>query len=405
MWAVREKASARSGYRRVQTKLNVLTQAERQSLWTRQLVIAALLLVGAVAEVIIVQLFYSETVEQQLVDEVLNIRVYRLTPYMLYVYSILVVVVFVFALAMFLTYTQRILLHSHAKMRSHEQMWGMLRNGALLLYINPIPYVVFITKYLATAGNVIDPPSNGLKQMIALGKVFKSSMFIAGTYLYFWTCVHSFRVPKGPLPRLFYIPKIGLLIVYILLGQVLFWRYGVTVSELPLLSFLYLVRICVPHSSLWRREVVLAVVSYALLELFIVLWIARDVLLTHWDVAEEQQVFISNAESAENGNGGSYSGTADECSIRVRSWRFFSKHHALVYPAYYIAYSIILFGTPAGASISAAKMWSLYLLALPRTPVLLLAYWLGYAVVESFVNLPPDSSGLKGWFVPTTITA
>jgi len=385
-------ASSFRGRRKNQTKLDVMNEDELSALHNRQIFIAVIMLLAVIIEIILVRVFFSERIER-----LNNYLFFFNSPYQFYVYSIVILGLFAVSLLLFGTYSLRVLRVSAAQ-RTHEQLWGLVRNAALMLYINPIPNLIYVIRYLKQMGE-INPDLITSNQVLALTNSLKSSMFVAGMYMYFWSSAHSYRILRGPLPNTFYVPKVLLLLLYIFAKQLMFWQLNVSSTEIPFVSLAYYIYLGVVLGE-WPLRVSISVSMLTIIELILVSFILFEVILTFRFYSD----LVANPRSHNflepEHNSSQRPIASSEWKSRKRSFDFFVRHHVLVYSVFYICYIITLFGLPSGPNLMEAEAFGFWELGLHRTSVLLLGYWIGYSVVESYVNLPSDAEGLKGWFVP-----
>lgn len=279
----------------------------------------------------------------------------------------------IFAVSLATIYTSRIV-RLRRKDRTHEQVWVILLTIAAAMYLNPFENV---TRIMNEAGYDLYTAQwyNPISRMY---DSIRDASFTASTIFYVWATVHSYRVISRKLGIWFYLPKVVLVIFYVLVKQFAFWRFNIYMSEMPIASFvamLYLYRTL----KFWPLSGVLCVTAVALFEIALVAWIVRQIRITR-----------------------SFLKGKDYMKYRTKhiGLRFFLYHNLTFYVVYWTCYLILLLGLPPGAQLAAMHYFKVSYVEVQYVPFGLSVLYLSYITVEAYVNLPADAIGLRGWLQP-----
>eukprot|EP00181_Compsopogon_caeruleus_P003595 CAMPEP_0184682720 /NCGR_PEP_ID=MMETSP0312-20130426/8504_1 /TAXON_ID=31354 /ORGANISM="Compsopogon coeruleus, Strain SAG 36.94" /LENGTH=807 /DNA_ID=CAMNT_0027134571 /DNA_START=96 /DNA_END=2519 /DNA_ORIENTATION=- len=249
--------------------------------------------------------------------------------------------------------------------RTHEQIWVCIMMAALPLYRNP-----YFSLGLFFADGV---PVDSSRETLML--TLRATAFNVSSLFFIWTSIHSYRHLRGPLPVLFYLPKLLLLAVYSWF-QVMGTRlYRLQFSELPLVSFISMLRSYMAAGLQKRESDVGLVIAYSLFEVFIISWIVREIIVTRSVLRQSDYMKFRSKQIG---------------------FRFFLYHNLVFYAVYWCLYVLLvsLLSYPKefleGLGVVYLIPW-VYPLGVN---ILLMAY----VTVEAFVKLPSDSQGLRGLF-------
>lgn len=302
-----------------------------------------------------------------------NVRYYNVPKAYELVLSIANILCFFYATSLAIVYTAR-MLRIRRRDRTHEQVWVILLTMAASIYLNPYESVVRImisANYNLRQEKWYDPISRMYDSL-------RDASFTASTLFYVWASVHSYRVLTGRLGIKFYIPKVLLVIVYMLLKQFAFWRFDIYMSEMPIASMVAMLHLYNSLNS-WPVEGVVYVTLVTCFELVLVTWIIREIRIT--------RRFLKSK---------------DYTKYRTKQIgiRFFLYHNLTFYVVFWLCYLLLLLGLPPGAQLAAMKVFKVSYVEVQYVPFGLSILYLSYVTVEAYMNLPSDAIGLRGWLRP-----
>jgi len=276
-------------------------------------------------------------------------------------------IVEVYLVVVLVIYTARIG-RLQPRQRTHEQIWVCVMLTALIFYNVPFDPIDTLLNF---AGKPIRVTWQRILDGLFLG--FKTAGFNTATIFFVWSSVHSYRVFKGPLPLVFYVPKLLIVGMYTVWQLILSRANGLIVSELPFITFFGMLRIYGSDGFAGNDRTVLDTVLYTLFELFIVAWVFRDIVVT--------KTFLRNS---------------DYMRFRYKQigFLFFLYHNLTFYGVFWlmaVLLTVCLPHTqPGSETFFRSALFPFGMLALLAT----------YATAEVFVKLPADSVGFRGLFVP-----
>eukprot|EP00180_Rhodochaete_pulchella_P000675 Plantae.Rhodophyta-Rhodochaete_pulchella.ctg15038.p1 GENE.Plantae.Rhodophyta-Rhodochaete_pulchella.ctg15038~~Plantae.Rhodophyta-Rhodochaete_pulchella.ctg15038.p1 ORF type:complete len:783 (-),score=113.47 Plantae.Rhodophyta-Rhodochaete_pulchella.ctg15038:2726-5074(-) len=221
----------------------------------------------------------------------------------------------------------------------HEHLW------VLLLLVGTIVYLIPFQRFLRSPGAT----TASIRAIIDQTQV---SAFAAVTYLYIWSNAHSYRILHGRIPTAFYAPKFFMLIFYLALHNLSFFLFRIpnqaNLPFLPLLGLLVNLSLYLPFQGL-------GVMLLSLLEILLLSWIVRDMLVT---LRILKIASYTKFRSKQVG------------------FRFFLYHNLVFYVAFWLVSTTEFLTKPDSGAVSLSSL-------------LLLAE---YCTVEVTVKLPPSAS-------------
>ncbi|KAI0557956.1 Lipase domain protein [Gracilaria domingensis] len=301
------------------------------------------------------------------------VRYYNLPQTYEWVLSVANILCFFYAISLAIVFTSRMLRIRRID-RTHEQVWVILLTIAAAIYLNPYESVVRIminADYNLREERWYDPISRMYDSV-------RDASFTASTLFYVWATVHSYRVLTGKLGVKFYVPKVLLVIVYMLLKQFAFWRFDIYMSEMPIASMVAMLHLY-KTLNLWPVTGVVFVTLVTAFELILVAWIIREIRIT--------RCFLKGK---------------DYTKYRTKQIgiRFFLYHNLTFYVVFWLCYLLLLLGLPAGAQLAAMKVFEVTYVEVQYVPFGLSILYLSYVTVEAYMNLPSDAIGVRGWLHP-----
>uniref|UniRef100_A0A7S1TH91 Uncharacterized protein n=1 Tax=Compsopogon caeruleus TaxID=31354 RepID=A0A7S1TH91_9RHOD len=258
-----------------------------------------------------------------------------------------------FLIVMFVVYQVRLLRLPKA-LRSHEQIWVGILIIALAMYCLAKAVSLSTNKYVYARERM---------------QVILSVSFNAATVFYLWANLHSYRIVNEGLPRAFYVPKIIFMFFFSFFSS--FRDSRVQLSDIPLLSLWMMLRFS-KHEELYTHEdVVLWVVSYSLVQIFILAWIFRE-----WFVTS--RVLNLNSE-------------VKRCR-KKRGLELFTKQNLIFYFFFLCSHSFlaILLPNPVPGSVFGVFDYSNDV-DNPGTHILIVTY----AITEAYLRLPKKNESTE----------
>lgn len=303
----------------------------------------------------------------------LKARYYSLPSHWEWLLSVASILCFLYASCLATVYTSR-MVRLRRLDRTHEQVWVILLTIAAAMYLSPYENVARIMNeagYNLREERWYDPISRMYDSV-------RDASFTASTLFYVWATVHSYRILNGKLGLSFYLPKVCLVIVYVLLKQFAFWRFNIYMSEMPIASSVAMLYLYATLNS-WPLPGVLCVLAVTIFELMLVSWIVYQIGIT--------RNFLKGK---------------DYMKYRTKQigLRFFLYHNLTFYSVFWLCYLILLLGLPPGAQLAAMKFFGVSYVEVQYVPFGLTVLYLSYVTVEAYVNLPADAIGLRGWLQP-----
>lgn len=322
----------------------------------------------------IVFVILANTVYLRLDDlEGTQARYYRLPSFFSWLFSIAGLLCFMYAVSLAIVYTSRIV-RCRRQDRTHEQVWVILLTLAAAIYLNPYET---ITRILADSGYNLSQES-WYDPISRFYDSARDASFTASTIFYVWATTHSYRILGGRLTSSFYLPKVCLVLFYVLLKQLAFWRYSIYMSEMPIASLVAMIYL---YKSLntWPLSGVLFVTFTTCFEILLLFWIVRQTQIT--------KAFLQ---------GNDYM----EYRTKQIGFRFFHYHNIMFYFTFWICYLLILLGLPAGPQLAAMRVFQVSYVEVQYVPFGLSLLYLSYVTVEAYTKLPADAIGIRGWVHP-----
>lgn len=258
--------------------------------------------------------------------------------------------------------------------RTHEQVWVILLTIAAALYMSPFHNIV---RLLAQFG-IEAQKAVAYNELALFYDSIKDAAFSASTLFYIWASVHSYRVIHGKLGVKFYVPKVTIVVCYVLLKLVASWSSRVFFSEMPfasLIGLLYLFKVI----NEWNTTSVLWVSFITVYELALVGCIFYDIHLT--------RKYLSKRDYMES-------------RTKQIGFRFFLYHNITFYILFWACYIMLLLSLPPGTQVYFQKVFKAVYVEVQSIPLGLHVFYLSYVAVEAFANLPADAIGLRGWLHP-----
>ncbi|KAK1863843.1 hypothetical protein I4F81_006397 [Pyropia yezoensis] len=261
--------------------------------------------------------------------------------------------------------------------RTQEQVWVLMLYTTTLLYFNPVYEIATLLK-----GPVGSTPEEILESVGPWGTewAFTSTVFVSYAYFYVWISVHSYRIMRGRLLLFFYAPKILVLTLFGAL-RVVIGVYGrIYLGYLPFTSIvgtLMLVKHGVSRQAYDFSLVILVTVFEAVL----IGWLCYEVSLTRKALARTSYMRYRSKQIG---------------------FRFFLFHVASSFGSLFIFNVLLVVSFPSEPVRLIKERLSLHFLGAQPGKLASDIILLVFLAQESWVNLPADAYGLRGWFSPPT---
>lgn len=304
-----------------------------------------------------------------------NLRFALLPPAINWGLAVANVVTFVYALTLGVIFTVRIV-RLPARRRTDEQVWVVLLMILITVYLNPYEAtlrMVHLGKHSVTNSSWYRP-ANGVYDVI------RDTTCAGSTLVYVWAAVESFGVLDGRrFGWRFYAPKGAFLVVMAALKFTAWAAYKVSLSRMPLASLASMLTLYLSPGLTWHMPGVVLASLLTALEVAVLLWIVRQVLLSKAALR-----------------------SADYMRHRTKQigFRFFLYHNITFFVIYWACFMALLLLMPTGPQMLAMGFFQISYFEIQNVlfgPNVLL---LVYITVQAYVNLPSDAIGLRGWFSP-----
>lgn len=265
---------------------------------------------------------------------------------------------------------------------SHEQVWVFILIICTFLYFNPLFSVLRITEELTPSDLVpLSGPIGTLDEWLI---VIRDIFFTVFSFFYVWVSLHSYRI-LDPTKRLgfreFYVPKLIVLLPYMIFKFLAHALLRLQLSEVPMLSGPAMVFIFGQY-NFWnylKAEFAYCIAATIIEGVLIVLIVFEAFRTTN---KLQKAPYMKHRTK------------------RV-GFRFFLYINFLFYPLYIALNCMLMFGLPKGDKI----LQIIISIDFPRAdvlffytvgPCLLIS---GYVTATAYVHLPCTSVGvIKGWF-------
>lgn len=283
-------------------------------------------------------------------------------------------VLFVLSSAVFVAFVLRIWRVPRAE-RTHEQLWVLMLYISTLLYSNPV-YEVYALLH----------PADNLAMVELLETLdpwtkewaFTTTVFLTYAYFYVWISVHSYRIMRGRLRLLFYAPKILVLTLFGAIRIFLGVYARIYLGYLPFMSFissLMLLRKGVSRQA-WDFSLILLITIY---EAGLIVWICYEASLTRKALARTSYMRYRSKQIG---------------------FRFFLFHVISSFGSLFLFNVLIIVTFPSEPLRLVKERLSLVFLGVQPGKCASDIILYVFLAQESWVNLPADSYGLRGWLAP-----
>ncbi|OSX68866.1 hypothetical protein BU14_2155s0002, partial [Porphyra umbilicalis] len=283
------------------------------------------------------------------------------------------VVFFVVPLAVAVVFALRIVRLRRAD-RTQEQVWVLFLYLTTLLYINPFYEIVFL---LRDASKPDEDPLGAVSGW-ASEWAFTSTVFVAYSYFYVWVSVHSYRIMRGRLRWFFYAPKLLVLSLFVALRVLVGVYANIYLGYLPFVSLVSALMLL--KGELIRRiadlALVLLITAY---ELGLVLWLAYEVSLTRKALASTSYMRYRSKQIG---------------------FRFFLYHVVSCYGSLFLFNVLLVVTYPSEPTRLVQERLGIQFLGAQPGVLASNIILVVFLAQESWVNLPADAYGLRGWFAP-----
>lgn len=303
-----------------------------------------------------------------------NLRVFEPALWFVRLESTLSFVLFGYSVFLFFAYLGYLLFHlvQYKERVSNEQVWVAMLLFSLMLYENPYEAIIRLGDGTFTA--------TSLGRIVSIFfECVRMASFAFVSLLYVWFCSHSYRCLSTTVTLKdwsFYLPKVVLVLAYVVYKLFFMFMFGIAFSELPFASLFGAIQLYGTVNK-WPN---LGTASVALLTIFEAVLVGCIL----FDIYKTIQVHA----------------TADYLTFRTKQvgFRFFLHQNVIFYTAYVIIYAMVLFGFPVSiqvllffagrgaAVISTASEGSYF--DTQYAPFGLHLAVLAYATIEAFAGLP-----------------
>lgn len=280
---------------------------------------------------------------------------------------------FVYILSLATVFTKRIA-NLRRKDRTHEQVWVVFLTISAAMYMNPFENIVRLLEKIGIKA----PEAAAYRELALFYDSVKDAAFSASTLFYVWASVHSYRILESKLGRSFYLPKVSVVVLYVVLKISAFWISRIYFAEMPfasIIGMLYLFSIL----GEWKRSSIIWVAFITFYEICLVASIFYEIRKT--------RIFLRSK---------------DYMTYRTKQigFRFFLYHNFTFYILFWLCYIMLLLSLPPGAQIVFQKLLNVVYVEVQYLPLGLYVFYLSYVTVEAFANMPADAIGWKGWLQP-----
>lgn len=287
-------------------------------------------------------------------------------------------------------YAVRILRHRGRKLVTHEQAWVLLLLVSGSVFINiPIAAHGIWSVLNQSSGNASEALSLPVRVWLAVEPAVNSirdGAFTVSTLFFVWASMCSLRIldPHARLGLRFYAPKVMVLVAYFAAKFVAEYKYGIHTSAAPIVSAAYLLLLFTRY-NLWtgRAFPIGYVMVLTAVEVAIIAWIV-------WEGVVTRRVLKA----------------ADYMRTRSKqvTFRYYAYCNSIFYVSYTFLAGLLVTLTPTLAyiiSLTSNVGWEKELLQLDVQQHLRFGFYVvffAYVFILTYVNLPADSSGFRGWF-------
>lgn len=271
--------------------------------------------------------------------------------------------------------------------RTHQQIWVLVLLVSTLLYINPYLDILSIIRY----GRAEDF-DQGNEFLTSLYFALRQSAFTFATIAYIWASVHSYGLLKAKKGFRFYVTKAVLILGYLIVHFVLLLYYQIRTSELPLTSLFTMLAVYKirenpnsldPMSDATGSNIPTYIaVSVSILtayEVILLILIIRR-------IASTKKTLVN----------------VDYLSYRTNQigFRFFLYNSLNFYIVFWIFHIVSSLALPPDPRLLSQALGGELLLNFQLNTLGLEVMLLVYAGLETYVNLPADAIGFRGWIYP-----
>ncbi|GAB0492302.1 hypothetical protein MMPV_003564 [Pyropia vietnamensis] len=284
-------------------------------------------------------------------------------------------ILFIIPAAVFIVFAARIYRLPRSE-RTHEQLWVLMLYITTLLYVNPVYEVSYIIERSSTLTT-----TNPLEMIgtWATEWAFTSTVFVSYAYFYVWISVHSYRILRGRLRFFFYVPKILVLTLFGALRVLVGVYARIYLGHLPFISFVTSLMLLKKGIARQAYDFSL-VVLITIYEAGLIAWICYEVSLTRKELARTSYMRYRSKQIG---------------------FRFFLFHMVSSFGSLFLFNVLLVVTYPSEPLRLVKERLSLHFLgAQPgrfASDVILVVF----LAQESWVNLPADAYGLRGWFAPS----
>eukprot|EP00172_Hildenbrandia_rubra_P001245 Plantae.Rhodophyta-Hildenbrandia_rubra.ctg17902.p1 GENE.Plantae.Rhodophyta-Hildenbrandia_rubra.ctg17902~~Plantae.Rhodophyta-Hildenbrandia_rubra.ctg17902.p1 ORF type:complete len:675 (-),score=48.16 Plantae.Rhodophyta-Hildenbrandia_rubra.ctg17902:792-2816(-) len=264
--------------------------------------------------------------------------------------------------------------------RTHQQVWVIILLLAATCYLQPLQEILRVNDFVRAMED--DDEWIGRDQTLEFYAAVPLASFSILTLFYMWASLHSYGVLRVKLGVRFYITKALVILGYVIFQQVITLHYEVRLPVLPFASGISLIAYYRAYNASEDQfspipaRVPISIGLLTLYELAMVILIVRRIFRT--------KTTLKNV---------------DYLRYRTKQigFRFFLYNSANFYFIFWISYVISLAALPAGGRIIRLGVDDVLPLDFLSNTAGLEILIATYVAFESYVNLPADAIGFRGW--------
>ncbi|KAA8496867.1 Phospholipase A1-II 1 [Porphyridium purpureum] len=271
-----------------------------------------------------------------------------------------------------------------SKQRQFEQFWVIFLGWAASTYLMPYESIISLID-LTQLDNFTRNPLEELEQNIVYA--VRLFAFTMATVFYIWGTAHSYRLLRGRLTYVFYVPKLLVVYTYVVLQMSANFALDTQVSPVPFTTFFAMCKQLaqgkILGETIYLDYAVIYTVVLTVYELLVVLWVVRDIVVTRKVLNRVSYVRFRTKQIG---------------------FRFFLYDTLTFYGMFWLVYFLLCVAVPVGTQILSSfgglTAFDSPVILYRADPVLASTdlILLVYVLTEMFVKLPADARGIKGWF-------
>jgi len=296
-----------------------------------------------------------------------------------------------FALAVVFTY--RVVRNNRFPV-SQEQSWVILTLITTALYMNPFFLFWLLHDFVILKADLLNPEvATGqvwysqpwFRTLLNITWVIRSCGSTISTIFFLWASAHTYALKKGlydGATRLrFYLPKVIPLLIYQFLRFMVRFPFNIALAQLPFSNLAAIVsaRLIL---GVWHMKVVRYVLAITLFEVYFLIAIVSNVRSTARTLRDEDYLKTRSKQI---------------------SFRYFCFHNLTYFVLMIFADVLIRSTIPRYFQLSfllGPSKVHMHPNSVCKTVIDVMMFF--NLAITSYVHLPPDSSGISGWWKPST---